>query len=119
MVSLLRSRRAFVGVAVAARCQDDVDAVVRQDEAAGAGLRRNLRGNGAHAGRQDRGHEAGALGVHQFGFANRLAGDERRARRSCPVRFSSAFGRSFLRMKFPLALLAGQACHCMSPGESV
>ncbi len=52
----------------------------RQNEAAGAGFRRDLRGNGAHAGRQDRRHEARALGVHQLGFADRLARDEGHAR---------------------------------------
>ena len=35
---------------------------------------------GAHAGRQDRGHEAGAVGLDQLRLADRLAGDEGRAR---------------------------------------
>ena len=78
----------FFGVAIAAR-QDDVDAVVRQDEAAGAGFRRNLRRDRAHAGRQDRRHEARALGVDQLGFADRLAGDERRARDRAGQRFDA------------------------------
>ena len=77
MVSLLFA--AFFGIAVAARSHDDVDPVIRQNEAAGAGFRRNLRGNCAHAGRKDRGHEAGALGVDQFGFTDRFARNEGRA----------------------------------------
>ncbi len=28
-----------------------------------------------------------------------------------------ALGRSVLRMKFPVAAVAGHACHCMSPGD--
>ncbi len=66
--------------------------VVRQDEAAGAGLRRNLRRDRAHAGRQDRGHEAGALGVDQLGLADRLAARRRARARSSPASSSIAFG---------------------------
>ena len=57
-----------------------VDAVVGQDEAAGAGLRRDFGRDGAHAGRQDRGHEAGSVGLDQLLLADRLAGDEGGAR---------------------------------------
>ena len=60
--------------------EDDVDAVVGQDEAAGAGFRRDFSGDGAHPGRQDRGHEAGTVGLHQLGFADRLARNEGVAR---------------------------------------
>ena len=60
--------------------ENDVDPVVRQDKAAGAGLRRDFGRDRAHAGRQDRGHEAGTVGLHQFLLADRLARDERRAR---------------------------------------
>ena len=60
--------------------EDDVDAVVRQDEAAGAGLRRDFGRDRAHAGRQDGGHEAGAVGPDQLRLADRLAGNEGRAR---------------------------------------
>src|ERR1035437_8735236 len=77
---------AFIGVAFSA-CQNDVDMIVRQDESAGAGLRRNLRGDGAHAGRQDRGHEAGAFGIHELGLADRLAADEWIARDGPGQRF--------------------------------
>ena len=41
------------------------------------------------------------------------------ARTIMPVRFSSAFGRSLLRMKFPAAVVAGQACQLTSAGDSV
>ncbi len=57
--------------------QQDVDAVVRQDEAAGAGLRRNVDRGRAHALRQHRGHEARALGHHDLGLADRIAGQHR------------------------------------------
>ena len=67
------------GFALAPR-EDDVDTVVRQDEAAGAVLRRNFGRERAHAGWQHRGHEARAIGFDQLGFADRLADDERRAR---------------------------------------
>ena len=60
--------------------KNHVDPVVRQDEAAGAGLRRNLGGDGAHAGGQDRRHEAGSVGLDQLLLADRFAGDEGRAR---------------------------------------
>ena len=60
--------------------KNHIDPVVRQDEAAGAGFRRDFGGDGAHAGRQDRGHEAGAVGPDQLLLPDRLAGDERRAR---------------------------------------
>src|SRR6202142_2880834 len=66
----------FVGVGLAAR-QNDVDMIVRQNESAGAGFRRNLRGYGAHAGRQHPGHEAGSFGVHKLRLADRLSSDER------------------------------------------
>ena len=57
---------------VAAR-QHDIDAIVGQNEAAGAGFRRNLDGDGAHAFRQHGGHEARALGHHHIGIANGIA----------------------------------------------
>src|SRR6185437_4100356 len=72
-------RSGAVRILVAFR-KNDVDPVVGQDEAAGAGLGRNLGGNGPHAGRQDRGHETRPVGLDQLGLANRLARDERRTR---------------------------------------
>src|ERR1019366_4039280 len=36
-----------------------------------------------------------------------------------PDSVSMALGRSDLRMKFPVAALAGHSCHCTSPGETV
>ena len=36
-----------------------------------------------------------------------------------PDSFSMALGRSLLRMKLPVAALAGQSCHCTSPGDTV
>ena len=103
----------LLGFAVAAR-QDHVDTVVRQDEAAGAGLGRDFGRDRAHAGRQDRRHEAGAVGLDQLGFADRLAGGERRRARSSRRAASMASGRSFLRMKFGPAAAAGQVCQCRS-----
>jgi len=60
--------------------KDHVDAVVGQNEAAGAGFRRYFRRDRAHARRQNSGHEAGPIGLYQLLFADRLAYDERRAR---------------------------------------
>ena len=60
--------------------KNDVDPVVGQDKAAGAGFRRDFGRDGAHAGRQDRGHEARPVGLDQLRLADRLAGDKRRAR---------------------------------------
>src|SRR6202008_2853581 len=60
--------------------ENDVDTVVGQDESAGAGLRRDLRRYRAISAGQDRGHEARAVSLHQFGFADRLAGNEGGAR---------------------------------------
>ena len=54
---------------------DDVDVVVGQDEAAGAGIGRDPDGDGALALRQDGRHEA-AIGADQLGVADRLAGIE-------------------------------------------
>ena len=56
--------------------KNDVDPVVGQDKAAGAGFRGNFGGNRAHAAGQDRGHEARSVRLHQLLFANGLAGDE-------------------------------------------
>src|ERR1035441_8935894 len=116
---------AFIGVAFAA-CQNDVDMIVRQDESAGAGLRRNLRGDGAHAGRQDRGHEAGAFGIHELGLADRFAADEWIARDGPGQRFDGVrpIGladeiSSCCVILLPVAALAGHSCHCTSPGETV
>src|SRR6476620_1917580 len=53
-----------------------VDPVVGQDKAASAGFRRNFGRDGAHAGGQDRGHEARSVRLHQLLLADRLAGDE-------------------------------------------
>ena len=61
-----------VGILVALG-QQHVDAIVRQNEAAGAGFRRDFGRNRPHAGRQDRGHEAGSVGLDQLLFADRLA----------------------------------------------
>ena len=58
------------------RVSSDVDVIVRQDEAAGSGVRRYVERYGAHAVRQDGGHEAAALGDDDLGLANRLAGDK-------------------------------------------
>src|SRR6267142_266335 len=60
--------------------QDHVDAVVRQDESASAVFRRDLGRDSPHAGRQDRRHEAGAVGLDQLLFADRFTRDEGRAR---------------------------------------
>src|SRR6185312_8240743 len=76
LAALTVAAAGLVGVALG---QDDVDAVVRQDEAAGAGLGRNLRRNGTHAGRQDGGHVAGPVRVHELGLADWLTRDEGRA----------------------------------------
>ena len=80
MVSLVGDASCRSCRACGAPRQDHVDAVVRQDEAAGAGFRRNFGRDRAHAGRQDRRHEAcGAVGLDQLGFADRFARGERRA----------------------------------------
>ena len=49
-----------------------------------------------------------------FCFADRLAGDERRARDASRRSASAAFGRSARRMKLLLDVAAGQCCHCTS-----
>ena len=59
--------------------ENDIHLVVRQDEAARARFGRNFSRNRAHAGRQDRSHEAGAIALHELGFADRFARDEGRA----------------------------------------
>ena len=69
----------LLGLAVALG-EDHVDAIVGQDEARGGAFRRYADRDRAHARGQNRGHVAGALGHHQLGVADRLAGDERRAR---------------------------------------
>src|SRR5579875_3556298 len=68
-----------VALAIAAG-ENHVDVVVRQNEARRGAFRRNGDGNRAHARRQDRRHESRPVRSHQLGLANRLAGDERRAR---------------------------------------
>ena len=55
---------------------DDVDKVVRKNEAAGRRVGRYLGGDRPHAGRQDRRHEALAF-ADQFRAAQRFAGKER------------------------------------------
>ena len=60
--------------------EDHVDPVVRQDEAAGAGFRRDFGRHRARAARQDRGHEAGAGALDQLLLADRLARDDGVAR---------------------------------------
>src|SRR4051812_43712210 len=69
---------AGAGGFVVAERADDVDAVVRQDEAAGrasaAGVDRHR--DGAHAGRQDRRQEARAVGLDQLLAPDRLAAEE-------------------------------------------
>ena len=80
MISELTTSATVLVGTLLALGKDHVDAVVRQDEAAGAGLRRNFGGDGAHAGGQDRRHEAGSVGPDQLLLADRLAGDEGRAR---------------------------------------
>src|SRR6185295_16035502 len=67
------------GFAVAAR-ENHVDAVVRQDEAAGAGLRGDFGRDRAHALVEHGGHVARAVRLDQLGLADRFARDERRAR---------------------------------------
>src|SRR6266540_7196048 len=69
----------LLGLLVEAR-QDDVDMIVRQDEAAGPGLRRDFGRDRALALRQDRRHVARARRLDQLGLADRLAGGERLAR---------------------------------------
>src|SRR5262249_43802786 len=69
----------LLGILVDAR-QDDVDVIVRQDEAAGAGFRRDVGRDRALALGQDRGHVARALRPDQPGLTDRLAGRERLAR---------------------------------------
>ena len=80
MISETGDVRALAVRVLVALGKKHVDAVVRQDEAAGAGFRRDFGGNGPEAGGQDRRHEAGSVGLHQLLLADRLAGDERRAR---------------------------------------
>src|SRR6266446_2321499 len=57
--------------------KNDVDPVVRQNKAAGAGLRRDFGRKGTHAGGQDRRHEARSIGLDQLLFTDRLACEER------------------------------------------
>ncbi len=54
--------------------------IVRQNEPAGAGLGGNFGRHRAHALRQDRRHEARAIGAHEFFLADGFARDERRTR---------------------------------------
>ena len=50
-------------------------------------------------------------------FASRIGSPATKgARTIMPLRFSTAFGRSVLRMKLPLAVVAGQACQKTSAG---
>ena len=95
--------------------KNDVDPVVRQDEAAGAGLGRDFGRDGAHAGGQDRRHEARSVGLDQLRLPDRLARDERRARDRAGD-LLCASGRSLRRMKLLLAVAAGQVCHWRSSG---
>src|SRR5262249_35519997 len=60
--------------------ENDVDVIVGQDESAGTGLRRDLDRDGPHARGQNCRHVAGAGGLDQFRFADRLAGGDRHAR---------------------------------------
>ena len=75
---LTRSARLAVGVLLALG-EQDVDAVVGQDESAGAGFRRNFGRDRPQAARQDCRHEAGAVGLDQLLLADRFAGDKGRA----------------------------------------
>ena len=53
-------------------------------------------------------------------FASRIGSPATKgARTIMPLRFSIAFGRSVLRIKLPLAVVAGQACQKTSAGVSV
>src|SRR5215470_10252597 len=63
----------LVGVLVVAPRQDDVDMVVRENEARGAGVGRDVDRDCPLALGQDRGHVSGALGLDQLGLADRLA----------------------------------------------
>ena len=60
--------------------QDDVDAVVRQDEIAGRSLFLDLRRDGAHAGRQNGGEHTSLTWLDQLLPGYRLAGEKRCAR---------------------------------------
>jgi len=62
----------FFGFAVAAG-QHHVDAVIGQDESAGAGLGRDLGRGGAHSRRQNGRHVARALGLDDLVVAHRFA----------------------------------------------
>src|SRR5947208_2881500 len=62
---------------VVAPRQDDVDMVVRENEAGGAGVGRDVDRDRPLALGQDRGHVPGALGFDQLGLSDRLAGGKR------------------------------------------
>ena len=107
--------RAAVRILLALR-KDDIDPVVRQNKAAGAGLRRNFGGDSAHSGRQNRGHEARAIRLDQLRLANRLAGNEWCARDRAGnlgrcigtiVTADKAVARSRRRPRLPLHSLCG------------
>ena len=94
-----------------------VDPVVGQDEAAGAGFRRDLGRDRPHAGGQDRRHEARAVGLDQL--ASRIGSPVTKGVRAIePASCWMASGRSLLRMKFGPAAAAGQTCHWMSFGDT-
>ena len=104
-------------VLVAAR-EDHVDMVAGKNESAGAGFRRNFGRDRAHAARQHGGHVAGALGLDQPGFVDRLAGREGAARRSSRrcLRWHSAC-RSCGSWLGP-ADAVGHICHFRSSGAT-
>ena len=99
---------------VAAR-QDHVDMVVRQDEAAGAGFRRHVHRYRAHAVRQDRGHEAAALGHRRPWSRGWARPPPSASATTAPTKSLIASGRSLFLTRAELADAAGQVCQPTSP----
>ncbi len=79
----------------------------------------NVGRDRAQAGRQDRGHEAGALALDQLGLADRFAHHKGGARERAGQLFGGIVGRSFFLMKVGLAAAAGHSCQCRSFAATV
>ena len=94
--------------------QDHVHMIVRKDKSSGAGLRRNLRGNCAHAGGSIAAMKPEPLAFYDL--ASRIGSRPQLDNERCCLTTALWLRPVSSRTKFSLPALAGHGCHCTFAG---